>query len=141
MRYSNGAVAVSSSKHAMGITRRTVYRYFATTEDLFGAAAEAVLGGFVAQIEAIATDFDDVTGHLVKVVAYIIERLPEEPLLTLLLENDRTNQFSRRMLQPIVIARCRIILRHSRIDWPALDYGEKTSTSWLNSCCASSNPW
>ncbi len=109
----------------MGITRRTVYRYFATTEDLFGAAAEVALGGFVAQIEAIATDFDDVTGHLVEVVAYIIERLPEEPLLTLLLENDRTNQFSRRMLQPVVIARCRIILQHSRIDWPALDYGEK----------------
>ena len=73
---------------------------------------------------AIATDFDDVTGHLVEVVAYIIERLPEEPLLTLLLENDRTNQFSRRMLQPVVIARCRIILQHTRIDWAALGYGE-----------------
>ena len=35
------------------------------------------LSGFVAQIEAITSEFDDVTGHLVEVVAYIIERLPK----------------------------------------------------------------
>ena len=82
------------------------------------------LSGFVAQIEGITSEFDDVTGQMVDVVAYIIERLPDEPLLTLLMENDRSNQFSRRMLQPVVIARCRVILQHTRIDWAALGYDE-----------------
>jgi len=115
---------LSDVADALGITRRTVYRYFDTTEDLFGAAAELALDGFVARIKAITSEFDDVTGHLVEIVAYIIEQLPEEPLLTLLLENDRTNQFSRRMLQPAVIARCRVMLQHTRIDWTALGYDE-----------------
>ena len=115
---------LSDVADALGVTRRTVYRYFANSEDLFIAAADVALSGFVAQIEGITSEFDDVTGQMVDVVAYIIERLPDEPLLTLLMENDRNNQFSRRMLQPVVIARCRVILQHTRIDWAALGYDE-----------------
>lgn len=114
--------SLSDVADALGITRRTVYRYFATTEELFTAAAEVAMDGFVARIETLTADIDDVAGQLVEVVAFIVERLPDEPLLTLLLENDRTNQFSRRMLTRPVIDRCRIILRHSRIDWDTLGY-------------------
>src|SRR5215475_15773339 len=71
-----GQTSLSDVADSLGITRRTVYRYFANTEDLFIAAADVALGGFVAQIEGITADFDDVTEHLVEVVAYIIERLP-----------------------------------------------------------------
>jgi AcrR family transcriptional regulator len=119
-----GQTSLTDVADSLGITRRTVYRYFANTEDLFLAAADVALGGFVAQIEGITADFDDVTEHLVEVVAYIIERLPDEPLLTLLLANDRANQFSRRMLAPVVIARCRIILQHTKIDWQTLGYAK-----------------
>ena len=115
---------LSDVAEALGITRRTVYRYFASTEELFLSAADVALNGFVANIEHITSEFDDVAGQLVDVVAYIIEQLPEQPLLTLLLENDRANQFSRRLLQPVVIARCRVILQHTRIDWDALGYTE-----------------
>lgn len=108
----------------LGITRRTVYRYFANTDDLFIAAADVALSGFVARVEGITAEFDDVAEPLVEIVAYIIERLPDEPMLKLLLENDRSNQFSRRLLEPVVIARCRIILQHSRIDWDSLGYTE-----------------
>ena len=59
-------------------------------------------------------------------VAYIIEPLPHEPQLTLLLANDRTHLFSRRMLPPDAIARCRAILQHTHIDWAALGYDEQT---------------
>ncbi|MDY6995519.1 MAG: TetR/AcrR family transcriptional regulator [Actinomycetota bacterium] len=117
-----GQTTLSDVADAVGITRRTVYRYFATTEDLFSAAAEVALGSFVARIEAVTTDIDDAAAQLVELVAFIIERLPDEPLLTFLLDNDRTNQFSRRMLAPEVIVRCRTMLRHSRIDWTELGY-------------------
>jgi len=117
-----GLTTLSRVADSLGITRRTVYRYFANTEDLFSAAAEVALGSFVARIEAATSEIHDAAGQLVEIVAFIIERLPDEPLLTFLLDNDRTNQFSRRMLVPDVIARCRIILRHSRIDWAALGY-------------------
>jgi AcrR family transcriptional regulator len=110
---------------ALGITRRTVYRYFAGTEELFTAVAEVALAGFIAQVENITADMA-VTEQLVEVVAYIIENLPRSPQLVLLLANDRSNSFSRMMLAPNEIARCRTILQHTHIDWAALGYDDAT---------------
>jgi len=116
---------VSDVAVALGITRRTVYRYFAGTEELFTAVAEVALGSFVAQVENVTADMD-VTAQLVEVVAYIIERLPQSPQLALLLANDRSNTFSRTMLAPNEIARCRAILQHTNIDWASLGYDDDT---------------
>lgn len=116
---------MSDVADALGITRRTVYRYFAGTEALFAAVAEVALGSFVAHIERLVADMD-VTGQLVEVVAHIIERLPREPQLALLLANDRSNMFSRAMLTPDEIARCRAILQHARIDWDQLGFDDRT---------------
>jgi AcrR family transcriptional regulator len=114
---------VSDIADELGITRRTVYRYFTGTDELFAAAAEAALGSFVTQIDRVVADMD-VTGQLVEVVAYIIERLPQEPQLALLLANDRSNMFSRAMLTPDVIARCRVVLHHAQIDWDQLGFDD-----------------
>jgi AcrR family transcriptional regulator len=116
---------LSDVADALGITRRTVYRYFAGTEDLFLAAAEIALGGFVTRIEAITADLG-VTEQLIEVVAYIIETLPQEPLLTLLLVNDKSNLFSRGMMVPETIAQCRAILHQTHINWAALGYDDNT---------------
>src|ERR1700757_1323796 len=122
-----GAAQTTGSDVAapLGITRRTVYRYFAGTEELFTAVAEVALGSFIAQVENITTDLD-VTEQLVEVVAYIIEGLPREPQLVLLLANDRSNTFSRSMLTSTEIARCRAILQRTQIDWAALGYDDQT---------------
>jgi AcrR family transcriptional regulator len=114
---------VSDIADELGITRRTVYRYFTGTDELFAAAAEAALGSFVTQIDRVVADMD-VTGQLVEVVAYIIERLPQEPQLALLLANDRSNMFSRAMLTPDVIARCRAVLHDAQIDWDQLGFDD-----------------
>jgi AcrR family transcriptional regulator len=100
-----------------------VYRYFAGTEELFAAAAEVALGSFVAQIDQLVADMD-VTGQLVEIVANIIERLPHEPQLVLLLANDRSNVFNRGMLTAEVIGRCRVILHHAQIDWNQLGFDD-----------------
>lgn len=68
----------------------------------------------------------DVTGQPVEVVAYIIEQLPREPQLALPPANDRTNAFSRTMLAPSEIARCRATLQQTRIDRAALGYDDHT---------------
>jgi AcrR family transcriptional regulator len=117
--------SLSDVAEALGITRRTLYRYFDGADELFRAVAEVALGSLVARIEAITADMD-VADQLIEVVAYIIERLPQEPQLTLLLANDKSNLFSRRMLVPDEIARCRMILQHSRIEWDALGFDEHT---------------
>ena len=116
---------VSDIADSLGITRRTVYRYFAGTEELFTAVADVALTSFVAQIDQLVADMD-ITSQLVEIVAHIIERLPHEPQLALLLANDRSNMFSRAMLTADVIARCRAILHHARIDWNQLGFDEHT---------------
>ena len=97
---------VTDVADALGISRRTVYNYFASTEQLFTAVAELALQGFVADVKSIIADLD-VTAQLVEVVAYIIERLPREPQFALLLANDRSNTLSRNMLASSEIARSR----------------------------------
>ena len=116
---------VSDIAESLGITRRTVYRYFTGTEELFTAVAEVALGSFVVQIDQLVANLD-VTSQLVEVVAHIVERLPHEPQLVLLLANDRSNMFSRAMLTPEVIARCRTILHHAQIDWAQLGFDDHT---------------
>lgn len=106
----------------LGIARPTVYRYFRTTEDLFDAAAESALGGWTAQIGALTAGLTDPVELLVEAVAYLVERLPEEPMLTLLLETDRARLVSRRMVLPDAIARSRIMLEHTGINWSAIGY-------------------
>jgi AcrR family transcriptional regulator len=116
---------VSDVADALGITRRTVYRYFAGTDELFTAVADIALQGFVADVQKITANMD-VALQLVEVVAYIIERLPREPQLVLLLANDRSNSFSRTMLGPAAIARCHAMLRATHVRWADLGYDDAT---------------
>jgi len=124
-RHGAAQTTVTEVAGALGITRRTIYNYFASTEELFTAVAEVALQGFIAEIKGIVVDMD-VTTQLVEVTAHIIERLPHEPQLALLLANDRTHAFSRSMLTPAEIARCRAMLQQAHIDWAALGYDDNT---------------
>ncbi len=116
---------VSDVADALGITRRTVYRYFAGTDELFTVVADIALQGFVADVQKIVADMD-VASQLVEVVAYIIERLPREPQLVLLLANGRSNSFSRAMLGTNAVARCHAMLRATHVRWGDLGYDDTT---------------
>ncbi len=109
----------------LGITRRTVYRYFTSTEDLFTDVADLALDGWVARMRAVTETADDPTDLLVESAAFVIEQLPYELLLTLLLTSGRAELFSRRMLTPTAITRCRKILLGTRVDWAALGYDDR----------------
>ncbi|WP_099022214.1 TetR/AcrR family transcriptional regulator [Mycolicibacterium palauense] len=106
----------------LGVTRPTIYRHFATTEELLDAAAETALGGWTARIGALTAEITDPTELLVEAVAYLVEALPHEPLLSLLLDTERGRLVSRRMVLPDAIARSRIMLEHTAVDWPALGF-------------------
>jgi AcrR family transcriptional regulator len=106
----------------LGITRPTVYRYFATFDELVTAASEVALGGWTAQITDLVSGIEDPVDLLVEAVAYLVERLPEEPLLMTVLETERTRLMSQQMVVGEAIARSRVMLEHSDIDWTALGY-------------------
>src|SRR6516165_3102204 len=82
--------SLSSIAADLGITRPTVYRYFATIDELVTAAGDVALGGWTARIADLTSGIKDPVDLLVEAVAYLVERLPEEPVLMMLLETDRT---------------------------------------------------
>lgn len=117
------ATTLADVADSLRITRRTIYRYFAGTEELFTAVAVQALDGFVSHVDDLVAGLD-VGEQLIEIVAYIIERLPHEPQLALLLAHDRANSLARNMVDRDAIVRCREILQHSRIDWAAVGCDE-----------------
>ena len=104
----------------LGITRKTVYRYFAGTEALFSAVSEVAVDRWIAQLEAATAWIEDARDLLVETVAHIIETLPRDPLLSLLLATGHTAVFSEQMLTARSIALARSILLTRQVDWSAL---------------------
>jgi AcrR family transcriptional regulator len=109
----------------LGVTRPTIYRYFDTIDELVTAAGEVALGGWTARITDLTAGMSDPVDLLVEAVAYLVERLPEEPLLMMLLETGRTRLTSRQMVTGTAIERSRVLLQHTEIDWAALGYRGK----------------
>ena len=129
---------MSDIADALGITRRTVYRYFTSTEELFTAVAEVALGSFIAQVENITADMD-IAGQLVEVVAYIMTSalaavgapVGERPF-----EYDQS-------LDAGPSGGCALprLLQHTHIDWGAWGYGDRTIANSSSFCFALSSQW
>lgn len=109
----------------LGVTRPTVYRYFPTIDELLTAAGEVALGGWTARISDLASGLDDPVDLLVEAVAYLVEQLPAEPVLMMLLDADRTRLTSRQMVAGTALARSRRLLEYTDIDWAAMGYRGK----------------
>jgi AcrR family transcriptional regulator len=109
----------------LAITRPTVYRYFATIDELITAAGDVALGGWTTRITDLTAGISDPVELLVEAVAYLVERLPEEPLLMMLLETDQSRLMSQQMVLGESITRSRVLLEHTQIDWAALGYRGK----------------
>lgn len=113
---------LSDVANDLGITRPTIYRHFRSTEELLAAAAQIALEGWTTRIGRLTEGMTTADDLLVEAVAYLVERLPEEPLLALLLETDRMRVVSRQMVMPAAVARSRVMLEHTHIDWAAIGF-------------------
>jgi AcrR family transcriptional regulator len=124
-RRGSRGTSLSTIAGDLGITRPTVYRYFATIDGLITTASDVALGGWTARIADLTSGIKDPVDLLVEAVAYLVERLPQEPLLMTLLETERTRLMSQQMVMGESIARSRVLLEHTGIDWTALGYRGK----------------
>jgi AcrR family transcriptional regulator len=109
----------------LGITRKTCYRYFSGTEELFMAVSEVALDRWIAQLDAATGWIQDPAELLLETVANIVETIPRDPLLSLLLATGHTAVFSEQMLSAESIAQARAILLSRQVDWPALGLADE----------------
>lgn len=114
-----GAAATTMSAVAedLGITRRTLYRYFEGVDDLFSAVGDHAFATYQSRLAEATEDLTVPADLAVESVAWILETIAHEPLLTLLLEVGRTETFTRAMLSPEIVTRCREILLQRHVDW------------------------
>jgi AcrR family transcriptional regulator len=64
-----------------GVTRKTVYRLFPSSEDLFRSAATLASGGFVAEMRRVARRQDDWGEGVVEALVFTIADAPKDPYL------------------------------------------------------------
>ncbi len=122
-----GAAQTSLSDVAeeLGIARKTIYNYFTGTEQLFVSVAEFMFTDWQARVQLAAKGIDDPVEMVVEAVAFAIEELPHEQMLTLLLNTGHVDLYSRSMVGRGSIAHSREFLLGTEIDWAALGLSER----------------
>ncbi len=120
----DGAMHASLSDVAaeLGVTRQTVYRYFASTDELFAALAQATADEFIGRIVDRTAPFDDPVEAMVEGLAFTIERIPEERYVGLLLRTG--SAFTLGIISEVAMQFGRSLLARTAIDWEDLGYDD-----------------
>ncbi|MGB0435970.1 MAG: TetR/AcrR family transcriptional regulator [Mycobacterium sp.] len=113
--------SISDVARTVGVTRQTVYRYFASTEALLIAAAVHAVDGFLDRLTAHMVGIRDPAEAVTEALATALEWLPREKYIGLLIApggsahiesvtSDIAQQFARDMVQRL------------DVDWAAEGY-------------------
>ena len=76
-RFGLSKVGLSDVASAAGVTRQTVYRYFADAEDLFNSAAVLASGGFLQRMrERVLRQHEGLAERMVETLVLAIHEIP-----------------------------------------------------------------
>jgi AcrR family transcriptional regulator len=119
----------SDVARAVGVTRQTIYRYYATTEELLNAAALDTVGELLEQIARHVQDFLASTGGdagdaVVEVLAYVYEHLRDDPSLNRLLTPGRLSSAVKELTAPSSILIGQSLLTRFPVDWDGVGLDE-----------------
>jgi len=122
-----GTTSTSEVAELLGVTRQTVYRYFATTEELLNAAAMDAVGDLQADlvkhvVQHLAATSGDAGDAVVEVVAYVYEHLRDDPALNRLIAPGRISTTLAGLTAPDAIALGRSLLAGFPLDWQAAGF-------------------
>ena len=81
-RHGLSKVGLSDVASAAGVTRQTVYRYFATADDLFNAAAVLASGGLLERMRARVLGHEGLSERIVETLVVAIREIPKDVHLT-----------------------------------------------------------
>ncbi len=72
-------VTISRVAEEVGVTRRTVYRYFPSTDDLFLYTSAHVGGELLKKLYVHAIKFDSFADRILESMVYMIKEIPKHP--------------------------------------------------------------
>jgi AcrR family transcriptional regulator len=117
-----GGTTTSEVAERLGVTRQTVYRYYATTDLLLNAAAMEAVYELVAHLaEHVRSHLIETGGDAgdaaVEVVAFVYEHLRDDPALNRLIAPGRISITLASLTAPSSIALGRSLLDSFPVDW------------------------
>lgn len=113
------------------VTRPTIYRYFASTDDLLRATAIDAAGEFMERLTSHIADIRDPATAIVELVAYALEHLPSERYIGLLLTSDRVGTFAPGVTSSTAMAFGHSLIRRVNVDWESAGIGAPLLDEWV----------
>jgi AcrR family transcriptional regulator len=104
----------------LGVTRQTVYRLFASTDDLFQAVSLAAADIFVDQMVARVRRLNGPAEMLTECIAFTVERLRDERYLSLLFDRGQVNFIEQHFTSSLPSELTHRLLTRLPVDWDAL---------------------
>ncbi|WP_162891088.1 TetR/AcrR family transcriptional regulator [Aeromicrobium sp. A1-2] len=123
-RLGASATTMQAVADELGITRRTMYRYFPSVEALFAAVGLAALTDFRGRVDEATAGITDAVTLVVESLAFAIEVVPDEPMLQLLINAGRSDLYVAQLVSRDVVTMCRQAVLDGRVDWAVLGYDE-----------------
>ena len=109
--------SISDVAKDVGVTRPTIYRYFASTEALLFATSIAEAGPFLDHLTDHLKDIHDPIEAVIEGIAHTLERLPHERYLSLLLTPGKASAFSAGVTSDTAMSFGRSLLERFDVDW------------------------
>ncbi|CAN5432699.1 TetR/AcrR family transcriptional regulator [soil metagenome] len=103
----------------VGVTRQTIYRYFASLADLLNAVAQAGAADFVARMRDRLAPYDAPVDVVVESIVFCLEELPHEPRIGILLHAEDPDLFGRGITSDTGFRLGAAFLRDLPVAWAA----------------------
>lgn len=113
--------SISDVARTLGVTRQTIYHYFASTEDLLSATAIDGAGPFLDLLVTALSGITDPGNAVVEGIAIVLEQLEHDPYVGLLVRSQRSDTFAENVTTEAGRSLGRFILDGMSIDWAEFD--------------------
>lgn len=108
----------------LGVTRQTVYRYYANLGELLGAVAQNGIDDFVERMAEHLGNFTTPADVAIESIVWSVQTIPRERFIGALLQAGETDVFGRGVTSPLALSVGGRILRRVPVDWSAVGISE-----------------
>ena len=116
-KFGPAKTTLSDVASELGVTRQTVYRYFANLAELFAAVAQAGLDDFVERMVRHLSTSSTPSEAAIESVVFAVQAIPRERHIGALFQAGETDLFSRDVTSSTAVALGADILHRIPVDW------------------------
>lgn len=124
-KFGPAKTTLSDVASELGVTRQTVYRYYANLAELFAAVAQAGLEDFVDRMGRHLSSFSTPSEVAVESVVFAVRSIPRERHIGALFQAGEIEIFSRDVTSSTAVAVGAGILRRAPVDWSEIGVADE----------------